>query len=384
MGVTSYRKEVSPGVFKTFYRVTAEGVNKYTRKRIQKRRIGITSKPKADGIFRELWVQCREERPDGPRIERWGELTDAYLRYVESQVRSETNKTGFSPKTLEKKKSRFVHVKEWNDSHLDLITPKCVKETLDALEMRGLAGRALTSEIQKEVRCVFGYAVDCGYLKVNPLAEMTKREVPKRKKKALNPEEVKILLSEARQRNHPYFFIWLFSIALGLRRSELAGLKWSDIDFDNGLITVQRQNLPKEGIVDRPKDKEERTVAIPASVVTALKECRLSSQSEFVVDIDCNQWKGGHQAAVLREFCREIGIKEVTHHRLRATHITLALISGIPIGIVKENVGHAKLSTTDEYFSSSGIQMRGQMDGLKINVPTGQEAEVVPLMGAAR
>lgn len=384
MGVTSYRKEISPGVFKTLYRVTAEGVNKYTRKRIQKRHIGIASEPKAQKLFRELWVQCREERPDGPRIERWGELKDAYLVYVEGQVRSETNKTGFSPKTVEKKKSRFVHVTEWNDLHLDLVTPKRVKETLDALERRGQAGRALTSEIQKEVRCVFSYAVDCGYLKANPLADMQKRVLPKRKKKALNPEEVKILLGEARKRNHPYFFIWLFSIALGLRRSELAGLKWSDIDFVNGLATIQRQLIPGEGIVDFPKDKDERIVSIPANVLPVLKECRLRSQSEFVVDIDCKQWKGGHQAAVLREFCREIGIKEVTHHRLRATHITLALISGIPLGIVKENVGHEKLSTTDEYFSSSGILMRGQMDGLKINVPTGLEAEVVPLMGAAR
>lgn len=384
MGVSSYRKEVSPGVFKTFYQATAEGVNKYTRKRIQKRRLGILSEPKAQKIFREIWVQCREERPDGPRIERWGELKDAYLQYVETQVRGETNKTGFSPKTLQKKMSRFIHVREWNELHLDLITPKCVKETLDSLEMRGLAGRALTSEVQKEVRCVFSYAVDCGYLKANPLANMAKRVLPKRKKKALNPEEIKILLSEARRQNHPYFFIWLFSIALGLRRSELAGLKWSDIDFNHGLVTVQRQLIPHEGIVDFPKDKDERIVAIPASVVTVLKECRLGSQGEFVVDIDCNQWKSGHQAAVLRKFCREIGIKEVTHHRLRATHITLALTSGIPLGIVKENVGHAKLSTTDEYFSSSGIQMRGQMDGLKINVPTGQEAKVVSLIGVAR
>jgi integrase len=82
---------------------------------------------------------------------------------------------------------------------------------------------------------------------------------------------------------------------------------------------------------------------------------------------------------VLREFCRSIGIKEVTHHQLRATHITLALIDGVPLGIVKENVGHSKLSTTDEYFRSSGIQMKGQTDALKIKVPTSAGATVLPL-----
>ncbi len=195
----------------------------------------------------------------------------------------------------------------------------------------------------------------------------------------MNHEEANKLLSEARNRNHPYFFIWLLSIALGLRRSELAGLKWLDIDFENRLAHVKRQYLPKEGIVEDLKNHKERIVAVPAFVIPVLKEFKLRSKNEFVIDVNCKQWKGGHQAAVLRDFCREIGIKEVTHHRLRATHITLALVDGIPLGIVKENVGHSKLSTTDEYFSSSGIQMRGQTDGLKIKVPTGMEAEVSPL-----
>ena len=100
---------------------------------------------------------------------------------------------------------------------------------------------------------------------------------------------------------------------------------------------------------------------------------------DFVIEIKCHHWNDGGQAEVLRTFCREIGVKEVTHHQLRATHITLALIDGVPLGVVKENVGHAKLSTTDIYFRSSGINMRGQMDGLKIKVPEVQNAQVIRL-----
>lgn len=72
------------------------------------------------------------------------------------------------------------------------------------------------------------------------------------------------------------------------------------------------------------KDREERVVAIPAQIIPVLKEMKLKATSDFVIDI-----------------------KEVTHHQLRATHITLALIDGIPLGIVKENGGHAKPSTRD-------------------------------------
>lgn len=105
---------------------------------------------------------------------------------------------------------------------------------------------------------------------------------------------------------------------------------------------------------------------------------KLKATSDFVINIDCNSWKIGQQAKVLREFCREIEIKEVTHHQLRATHITLALIDGVPLGIVKENVGHAKLSTTDVYFRSAGINMKGQMNGLNIKVPQDSDGKTIP------
>lgn len=382
MAITTYEVEMSPGVTKRFFLVIAEGINKYTGKRVQKKRRGITSEVKAERVYRELWNLCREERPDGPPITRFGDLKASYFAYVQANVRNEANPNGFSPNVAVTKRSRYVHLGHWDDLHLDLITPHFVTSEMDKLEANGIASRALTADIQKEVKCLFSYTVERGILKSNPLAILRKRKVPKKKKEALTHDEADKLLREARVRNHPYFFIWLLTLTLGLRRSELAGLKWLDIDFENRLAHLRRQLQPKEGLVEKLKDNEERTVAIPASVVPVLKEYRLRTKSEFVIDVDCQQWKGGHQAQVLKAFCREIGIKEVTHHQLRATYITLALVDGIPLGIVKENVGHAKLSTTDEYFRSSGIQMRGQTDGLRIKVPTGMEAEVTPLRAA--
>src|SRR5205807_1742742 len=101
----------------------------------------------------------------------------------------------------------------------------------------------------------------------------------------------------------------------GLRRSELAGLKWLDIDFSQELIHLQRQLLPNKEIVSQLKDWEDRMVAIPKQIVPVLKEMKLKSTSDFVIGLDCSDWNDGHQARVLREFCKEIGIKELTHHR---------------------------------------------------------------------
>jgi integrase len=378
MGVKSYQKEIAPGKVETFYMVVAEAINRYTGLRIQKKRRGIPSKPKALHVYKELWSMCREERPDGVDFQNWGELVDRYLIHLNNKIRSPENPMGFSPHVVRTKCSRIKHLRVWDTTHLDLISPQFVSDCLDKMESSG-ASRMHTNHLLKEVKCIFSYALQLGALKANPFAGFKMRKVPKKRKEALTHGEANKLIAESKIKGHPYYYIWLLTIALGLRRSELAGLKWLDIDFDQALIYLRRQMIPGEGIVESLKDREERVVAIPKHVLPVLKEMKLKSSSEFVVENDDHQWTSGGQAKVLREFCKVIGIKEVTHHQLRATHITLALVDGIPLGIVKENVGHAKLSTTDEYFRSAGINMKGQTDGLRIHVPSEGEAEVIPL-----
>lgn len=379
MGVVPYRiKEVASGEIKTFYMVVAEAINRFTGKRVQKKRRGIPSKPKALHIYKELWSMCREERPDGVNFQKWGPLVEKYLVHLESKIRSLENPMGFSPHVVRTKRSRIKHLRVWDANHIDLVTPQFVTEQLDRMESAGVT-RMHTNHLLKEVKCIFSYALHLGAIKASPFAGFKMRKVPKKRKEALTHEEANKLIAEAKFRGHSFYYIWLLTIALGLRRSELAGLKWLDIDFDQALIYLRRQKIPGEGIINLLKDREERVVAIPKHILPVLKELKLKSKTEFVVEIDDYRWTSGEQAKVLREFCTEIGIKEVTHHQLRATHITLALVDGIPLGIVKENVGHAKLSTTDEYFRSAGINMRGQTDGLRIHVPSDEGAEVIPL-----
>ena len=379
MGIVAYKKLVAPGQTKTFYMVAAEAINKFTGLRVQKRRRGISSEPKAQKVFRELWSLCRDVRPDGPDLGKWSELLARYIEHLKSKIRSPEVPLGISPQVVRTKQSRIVHLRSWSEMSVELITPQFVMDQLDRMELSG-ASRSSTNHLLKEVKSIFTFALNTGAIKINPFAAIKLRSrMPKKRKEALTHEEANRLIAEAKLRGHAYYYIWILTIALGLRRSELAGLKWIDINFDHRLINLRRQNIPGEGIVDFLKDREDRVVAIPLHIIPVLKELKLKTSSDFVIDIKCHHWVAGHQARVLREFCKAIGIKEVSHHALRATHITLALVDGIPLGIVKENVGHSKLSTTDQYFRSAGINMRGQTDGLKIVVPQDQVAQVIPL-----
>lgn len=377
--ITPEKREVSPGVFKTFYTVRVEGINKYTGKRKQLKTRGISSLPKARRIEHDLWIKCRDCNFAEREVTSWGNLLDSYFSFCEKNMRKADYSEGFSPATIVTKKSRFVHLGSWLPLHLDLVTPMFIRSELDRLEREGVCGKSLTRCILKEIKCVFSYALESGYIKSNPVAAMKNRKEAKKRKVALTHAEAGILLREAKQRNHPYYFIWLMALATGMRRSELAGLKWSDVDFKNRLIYVQRQNIAKEGIVENLKTKEDRPVPIPQSIMNELTAERMRSTGEFVIDLECKSWRSGEQSRVTREFCLKIGIKEITFHQLRATFITNALADAVPLGIVKEVVGHAKLSTTDVYFRSSGIDLTGKTDKLSIHVPEEKDGEVVPL-----
>ena len=68
------------------------------------------------------------------------------------------------------------------------------------------------------------------------------------------------------------------------------------------------------------------------------------------------------------------------HHDLRATFITQMLADNVPLGKIKEIVGHSKLSTTDRYLRKSGLDLRGATNCLSFEIPVAkQDGNVVPL-----
>lgn len=380
MAISKYSKTDINGKTKDFYLVSAEAINKYTGKRHQRKRRGITSRPKAEKIYKEIWNLCLNEKPSIPNPKYWINLKMLYFEFLEPKIRSKENLNGLSPLTLKMKKGLLKKTSLWDKIHIELITPNFVQNELTQKMKACEISFNTYRKVFTEVKEVFQFAVEEGILQHNSfLGVKIKAKPSKQKKMALTHEEANLLLSEAKTQSHPYLFVWTMALATGMRRSELAGLKWTDIDFENGLAYVEKQRLPSEGLINKTKSGFDRTVALPDYLLPILKSEKLKSTSEFVISLNCHKWKSGHQARVTRAFCRKIGIKEITFHQLRATHITLAIVDNISLGIIKENVGHSRLSTTDIYFRSSGINMKGKTNGLKLKIPTGDIGKVVAL-----
>ncbi len=94
----------------------------------------------------------------------------------------------------------------------------------------------------------------------------------------LNPTQVKALLSAAH--GDRLEALYVLAIHAGLRRSEILGLKWTDVDLDAGTLSVQR-SLDTNGTFNPPKrNKSRRTVKLKAQAVEALKSNRARQNEE--------------------------------------------------------------------------------------------------------
>jgi integrase len=160
------------------------------------------------------------------------------------------------------------------------------------------------------------------------------------------------------------------ALAVGLRQSEALGLRWADIDLDNGTLTVRRglHRVAQQGLVyEEPKaDRSRRTLALPGQLVEALRAHRAAQLEERVAagplwqdnDLVFAQANGRpiERKSDWRAWKRlldEAGVREVRLHDGRHTAATLLLSEGVHPRVVMEVLGHSQMRTTTDTTAMS-------------------------------
>lgn len=230
----------------------------------------------------------------------------------------------------------------------------------------------------KRLKTIFQMAIDNGHISINP-ARGIKVKIPESKKLVLNRTEINTLLCEANKNNHPYYAHWILALLTGMRSGELYALKWSDVDFENGYISVNKSWNYKNGL-GATKNYMNRVVPISSVLEKFLKTLLIGKQtSEDFVLQRLPSWTSGAQARELKNFCREIGITEIKFHDLRATFITQLLLKGVPVAKVMAIVGHSELKTTMLYLRLIGSDLKGATNELDITLPNNYSDNVISL-----
>lgn len=161
--------------------------------------------------------------------------------------------------------------------------------------------------------------------------------------------------------------MWVLFITTGMRRGEVAGLRWSAVDLDAGRLRVERATVVvNHTTVDStPKsERSARVLGLDPQTVTALRSHRARQAQERLswgpaykgADLVFT-WDDGspiHPTVVLRTFRRltkAAGLPTIRLHDLRHSYATVALEAGESMKVVQERLGHASIAITADIYS---------------------------------
>ncbi|MBE3560342.1 MAG: site-specific integrase [Ktedonobacteraceae bacterium] len=187
----------------------------------------------------------------------------------------------------------------------------------------------------------------------------------------LSPEQVQRLLAAAQ--GHPQEALFVLALATGMRRGELLGLKWRDINFATGTLQICRilTRVPSRasgrGFVEaEPKtEKSRRGILLAPFALEALKRHRVQQQERklkagptwqehdyvFCTSVGTHLNPDRDVRVALKKLLQQAGLPEVRFHDLRHSAATLLLSMGVHSKVVQEILGHSRISMTLDVYS---------------------------------
>lgn len=202
----------------------------------------------------------------------------------------------------------------------------------------------------------------------NPCERVDPPKIARKEAKYLDEEQTVKLLEALQDEPEQYCVAITLLLYLGLRRGELCGLEWQDIDFDRGLLTVCRSSLyvpHKDVFEDETKNiSSRRVLKLSDGVLTMLKAHRLYQQEHRLQIGDqwhetgrlFTKWNGEplHPDTLTNWFSRFIrrnDLPPVTLHSLRHTNATLLIAAGVNVKTVSAHLGHSTIATTANIYA---------------------------------
>ena len=239
------------------------------------------------------------------------------------------------------------------------------KGRVDRVEAKGQP-KGLSAKTVRNIHQILSSALKLAQeqriILANPAERCALPKVEHREMKTLPVEQLQSFLREARESG--VFELYYLELATGLRRGELLGLKWEDIDLQKGDLRVKRQVSRINGeVMEAPlKTKNAyRTLPLAEDTIDVLKEQREKVGSSPWVFPSPNGGPISPDSVLhmLHRVLKRAGLPRVRFHDLRHTFATLALQNGVDIKTVSGMLGHFSAGfTLDTYAHVTGAAQR--------------------------
>lgn len=260
---------------------------------------------------------------------------------------------------------------------LSSIEPSTIEEWMNQLKKQGLGTRTVNGA-RTVLNGVLAYAHQTGILNRNPASLVSPHRMRRDEKTQVQepwtPEEINHALLAVQ--NSKFDLLTHLGALYGLRRGEILGLKWSDIDLDKGILHIRR-TLKEERYfddagfsraklaTDDPKTRASaRQLKINITVnhaimrhrefvahTTELAGDRWVESDWLIPSSTGGPWNPNNAARQFKTFCKNHGIRVIRVHDMRHTAAKEGMGRGVRLESVSQALGHSRIETTKSIYA---------------------------------
>lgn len=341
------------------------GIDPATGKERRTTRRGFKTMKEAKQAERNLLLDVEENglpsnQSDGFQDPTFEELAQLWL---------ENYKTTVKPSTFENVRSKVEKMTEEHFKELKLkkITVAYCQRVVIELSKSYVLYNHYLSVINR----IFKYAVLMDVLNSNPFDKVIKPKSRQTQRKGnfLTKEELKEFLKLAQNATLSYFFPLVHLMAYtGLRQGEALALKWSDIDFENKKITIDKTavRIKEKQTIQTPKTKNsKRVISIDPTTISILKSWKkdqikiyfrngkhFEGDENFIFTNQRGEWVHIHNfIRYFKRFIADHKLKSITPHGLRHTHASLLFSAGVEPKNISDRLGHSTVQITLDLYT---------------------------------
>ena len=341
------------------------GIDPLTGKERRTTRRGFKTMKEAKQAERNLLLDVEENglpsnQSDGFQDPTFEKLASLWL---------ENYKTTVKPSTFENVRAK---VEKMTEEHFEGMKLKQISVTYCQKVVIELSkSYVLYNHYLSVINRIFKYAVLMDILDSNPFDKVIKpksRQV-QRKGNFLTKEELKEFLKLSQTTTLSYFFplVHLMSYT-GLRQGEALALKWSDIDFENKKITVNKTSarIKEKQTLQTPKTKNsKRVISIDSATLSILRSWKkdqikiyfkngkhFEGDENFIFTNQQGEWVHIHNfIRYFKRFIADHKLKQITPHGLRHTHASLLFSAGVEPKNISDRLGHSTVQITLDLYT---------------------------------
>ncbi|MEU0838164.1 site-specific integrase [Streptomyces sp. NPDC005962] len=346
--------------------------------------------PQPDGtrkrktVYGNTWDECDEKRQELVRRDRQGiptpsrssKLSEWLPYWLEEHIRPHRKRTTYIKYEMH---VRLYLVPQLGTRRLESLTTANVRRMLSAVTAK--ASAATAKEAHRVLRTALTAACREELISRNVAKLVPAPRVEPRELRPWTLDQAQTFLEAAR--SDPLYAAFVLAVALGLRRGEILGLHWRDVDLDRRTLTVrsQLQRGGKELYEDNTKNRRARTIPLPLMCVAPLRWQRLRQAAQRAAA--GKSWQASDYVFTTRSgrpieprnlnrsferIAESAGLPRVRLHDTRHLCASLLFAAGAAPRVVMEILGHSQIAVTMNVYThvhdDSRREAIGHMDRL--------------------